>query len=236
LDAGDEARRRMGDFGLVGEDDRRRPAAPGGAGLAGTVVGGAVAAVGQRVRELMSRTRNPLEQGLKALSQYKEMKNWSFEKRYKVRMAKDYVASAFQNGTCRDYVWNYLQQRELVQCNGARTLVSIGDIITSFIMQDLEECPGIINTEGFERLCKWAAGLEKVYEHCRVAADHKDAKKGKCRWYLLEQYHPSARDSSGFRSDEQEEQVASNLKEEAIMDKYLEKAKSRVGPDGLPLG
>jgi len=224
LGIGDDAREKMNTFdGISREDGRRRTPTAGEAAAPEPRTVSSVAQVGQKIRELVRRTKNPLSQALKALGAYREIDDWTFEKRYKARMSKDYVAGAFSNGNCRDYVMLFLSQRELSKCNSARVMISLADVINSFIMVDLDTCPEIINTEGFERLCKWALGLEKVFDLCRVESDHKDSKKNKCRWYLLDQYHPSARETGGIRSEEGEAQVLDNMKEDATLDKYLTK-------------
>ena len=84
--------------------------------------------------------------------------------------------------------------------------------------------PELLDTEGFERLCRWRYGLDLVYEDVKVQEDWKgDSTAVKTKWELLKEYHPSEGEL-GKRVDEADDAVAAKMKRQALFKKYLMKS------------
>jgi len=175
---------------------------------------------------LLRRGRNPLERALKIVGFYKEMPDWGMPPDYQERLAPDYTLDSYREGsTGRMAAWRFLVERGLTKCNAARILVSINDVMDGFVIEDDEIASHLINSEGFERLCRWGYGIRKTFELCQSEADYKEPKRGKVRWKLLEAYHESEKAIHELRSEDADLEVQDAMKRNAMFEKYLSKQK-----------
>jgi hypothetical protein len=129
---------------------------------------------------------------------------------------------------------NFFQSHgDLGQCHAAKPLVAITDIQDAFVIEDgVEKLPNLINSEGYERICRWGYGLEKVYEHVRRVEEWKDSKKAKTQWGILKEYHPSDEESGGATAEGADLEVQKKLQQKALFNKYLEKSGALASTPG----
>lgn len=194
----------------------------GGGGLTGLMRRGATG-VAEQMRRLMRRARNPLQAALRVLEQFKEQADWAMPPGFTKRLAKDYTADVYSNNTtARTRMLGFFREHGgLDKCNAARPLLAIADLMDAFVIEDgAERVPQLINSEGYERLCRWGYALEHVFGEVTREEEWKDSKKATTRWALLKRYHPTE-GGSGVVSEEADQEVQEGMKRDALFQKYL---------------
>jgi hypothetical protein len=185
------------------------------------------ASVTDTMRRLMRRARNPLQAALKVIERFREMPDWAMPRKYQKRLAKDYTADVYRNNTsARVRMTGFFRDHGgLDRCHSARPLLGVADVMDALVVEDgVDLLPELINSEGYERLCRWGYGLEKVFELVTKEEEWKDPKKARTRWDLLSYYHVSDSQSDAVEAGEVDEEVQDSLKSEALFAKHLEKA------------
>lgn len=190
------------------------------------------AGVTDAIRKLMRRARNPLASAVRIIENYREIADWAMVGDFSERLAKDYTADVYRNNTtARTRMVQFFRDHgDLSRCNAAKPMMAIADLMDAAVVEDgVERLPELINSEFYERLCRWGYGMEKVFEEC-TEADHwrGDAKKLRTQWNLLGEYHPSDRMTAEIRAPAADGQVKDNMQQKAMFAKYLEKKRAIV--------
>jgi len=245
---------------LMEELRKNRPSSSSGSGLGGSLLdavgahgqilaedkssqGGFLASAKRRatgvtetVRKLLRRARNPLQCALKILEKFREVPDWSMEalEGYTERLAKDYTADVYKNNTtARVRMTTFMRDHgNLEGCNAAKPLVAVADLQDAAVIEDgVDRIPELINTELYERLCRWGYGLELVFSECSKEEHWKDSKKLRTQWDLLPLYHPSDKRAGEVRAVSADLEVRDVLQQKATFAKYLSKNRG-LAPDG----
>ena len=105
-----------------------------------------------------------------------------------------------------------------------KTHGGVSDVLGAFVLRDAERIPGLINTEGFERLFRSGYGLEMAVEEVEEEKYWKGSgKKLRTKWHLLAEYHETEGGRT-TRPDEVDDEATGKLKKEALLQKWLQKA------------
>jgi len=183
-----------------------------------------------RVRQLVRRTKSPLQRALFLLSRYQMMPYWSMPTDYDERMAPDVMATTYNSGTAAQGSTQWARDHGMEKSKMAVIHRAICEVMDAATLDD--DVPQLVNCEFFERLCRWKYGLERVHEDVRTQDDWKGAKP-QIKWGLLEEYSPSHRGSTDPRSKVGDQQVQENLQGKALFNKWLSKGGAGVaGTDG----
>ena len=148
---------------------------------------------------------------------------------FEARLAKEYTADVYRNNTtARTRMNQWMQEHgDLEDCNAAKPLTAIADVMDAFVLEDgVEKVPELINTEGYERICRWGYGLGQVFLNVRKPEEWKEGSKRKTRWDLLALYHPSAANLGESRILEADLEVQGVMSQQALFRKWLEKSKT----------
>jgi hypothetical protein len=153
---------------------------------------------------------------------------------YTERLAKDYTADVYKNNTtARVRMTTFMRDHgNLEGCNAAKPLVAVADLQDAAVIEDgVDRIPELINTELYERLCRWGYGLELVFSECSKEEHWKDSKKLRTQWDLLPLYHPSDKRAGEVRAVSADLEVRDVLQQKATFAKYLSKNRG-LAPDG----
>lgn len=178
-----------------------------------------------RISRLVRRAKNPVDRVVFLLKRVRVIRPWLMPKDYDVRMSEEMVCDIYGNGgdAERDSLATRTE-KQLIECNAWKPHFSISQIMDAFVLRDAELVPELLNTEGFERLCRWRYGLGMVFEEVKEQKHWKGDKSSlRTNWELLKEYHPSEKEL-GNRIASLDEEVAGKLKTKALFEKYLSKA------------
>ena len=172
----------------------------------------------ERVSRLLRGAKSPIQKLITIYNAFREVRPWTMPEGYQVRMSVDYLETAFgDDGDAVKRSRRMERDKHLEKCNAWKTHRGISDVLNAFVLRD--RLPDIINTEGFERLCRWAYGLEMVMEEVE---EEKDWKGGgnelKTRWRLLAEYHPTELGRQD-RIGDVDAEVEDKLRKEALFQK-----------------
>ena len=147
-------------------------------------------------------------------------------------MGPDFLADVYSSGRRgKDWAKEWLRERQLLECQSARKLISIMAALDTLLFEDSN--PEFINQLGTERLAKRALGLYKAFEGVKKESDWRrppQAKTWKTRvdWEAQRRIDPSATDAEGrFHYRNVEEENRTEMEREAGILKARAKLEER---------
>ena len=174
-------------------------------------------------RRIEYLNRSPLDAILRCAKEIDDFEDWPFKgTAAETRVAPMYYPQVYQgNRRGVQYAKEWIAAHRLEKCNLANQMVLHMMQADTALLYDNYN---ILNSASFEILARRCYGLERAYELCRAQDDWSDAKRGKVRLHLLDEYDLCSIMATGTRVPSADQEVKREMEIRAQFNKYLHKS------------